>query len=163
MYTQVEEINLVSDLVYALGLDVNPSDNTLMDQDTQQAIIFEGKNIKVTRNALKPAYISANDVKLDPTDPKCTKLMSRLFGFFLDKSTENGDIPKVLAYFFDDETEDKKVKLIVKYEGGTVFESDEFRNKAIVYTDAIFKIDGSFYYDLKKFDLDEDVDVSRRK
>lgn len=161
MYTQMDEINLVSDLLYAIGINVNPTDNTLIDQETGEPILFKERNIKVTRNAMKPAYISTNDVKLEPADPRCTKLMSRLFGFYLDKTSEMGDIPNVLTYYFDD-NEDGTTEIVIKYENGTTFISNAYRNKSIVYADAIFQIDGSFRYDLSKFDLDEDVNIDRR-
>lgn len=163
MYTQLEEMNLVSDLLYTLGLSVNITDNVLLDQETNKPIIFEGKNIKATRNPAKPAYISENDVKLEPANPKCTKLMSKLFGFFLDRETEANNIPKVLTFFFDDvDIEKGLVKLVVKYENGTSFETQPRRSKALLYTEAILEIDGSFPIDnLDNFDIDEDVDIRR--
>lgn len=160
MYTAMDEINLVSDLIYVLGFNVNPNDNVLWDQESNNPITFEGKNIKATRNPAKPAYISDKDIKLEPANPKCTKLMSRLLGFFLTKEYQSGNIPNVVSYYLDDV--DKELgtsKVVVKYENGTYFESDVFRNKAIAYTDAIMKIDGSFMNDLSIFDIDEDVKV----
>lgn len=164
MYTQIEEANLVSDLLYVLGVNVNPSDNIIMDQDTNNPILFEGKNIKATRNPAKPAYISENDVKLDPINPRYTKLMSKLFGFYLDKEFDNGNLGKVLSFYFDDhpDEENDSCKLIIKFEGGEIVESNYYRSKALAYTEAIMMLDGSFPIDdLKKFDVDDDVELRR--
>ncbi len=168
MYTALDEINLVSDLLYVLGLNVNKTNNVLLDQETGEQILFEGKNIKATRKPNSPAYISENDIKLEPANPKCTKLMNRLFGFFLDKESEFGNIPKTISYYFEKEDvndEDSKavdsyfgpVKLVIKYSDGTTFESNAYKSKALVYTDAILGIDGSFDNErLKIFDIEDE-------
>ena len=52
MYTQMDEINLTNDLLCVLGLSINQTDNILIDQDTQQPLLFEGKNIKATNNPI---------------------------------------------------------------------------------------------------------------
>lgn len=161
MYTAMDEINLVSDLIYILGFNVNQTDNILLDQETNTPVTFEGKNIKVTRNPAKPAYISDKDIKLEPANPKCTKLMNRLLGFFLNREHKYGNIPNVVSYYLDDvDKELGTAKTVIKFEDGSYFESDVFRNKAIAYTDAIMKIDGSFVNDLSIFDIDEDVIVN---
>lgn len=89
MYTQMDEINLTNDLLCVLGLSINQTDNILIDQDTQQPLLFEGKNIKATNNPIKPAYISENDVKLEPVNPRAVRLMNRIFGYYLDKAASD--------------------------------------------------------------------------
>lgn len=166
MYTQAEEADLVSDLLYVLGVNVNPTDNILMDQDTDNPILFEGKNIKATRNINKPAYISTNDIKLDPINPRYTKLMSRIFGYYLDKQEEEGELPHALSFYFDefvneDDPQDRTFMLFVKFANGTTVSTPNRRSKALLYTEMIFLLDGSFPgINFEMFDVDPDAIVS---
>jgi len=163
MYTKEQEAGLVSDLLYAMGLDVNPVDNIVIDQDTHQPLLFEFKNIKVTRNINKPAFISENDIRLEPANPKCTKLMNRLFSFFTDKEYKYGNIGNILTFYFDDDLEKGISSLVVKYEGGEVYRTNWYRSKALIFTEAILDIDGSYPINgLEIFDVDPDVEIPRR-
>lgn len=162
MYTQLEEMRLVSDLLCVLGVSINSTDKILIDQDTNMPILFEGLNIKAMKDASSPAYISERDIKLEPANPRCTKLMCRLFGFFLDRELEIGNIKPVLTFFFEDvdmgPEKEGFSKLVVKYEDGSTYESKPYRSKALLYTCGILDIDESFPTDdLYKFDVDDDV------
>lgn len=167
MYTQLEEMNLVSDLLCVLGVSINGSDNILINQDTGSPILFEGLNVKATKSTANPAFISERDIKLEPANPRCTKLMSRIFGFFTEQESAAGNIMNVLTFFFEEvEKEDVEgySKLVVKYEDGSIYETKPYRSKALLYTCAIFDIDGSFPTDhLYKFDIDEDVVVHKER
>lgn len=161
MYTQMDEINLTNDLLCVLGLSINQTDNILIDQDTQQPLLFEGKNIKATNNPIKPAYISENDVKLEPMNPRAVRLMNRIFGYYLDKAASDGDIKKSISFNFDEvDPETKLFKLVVKFFDGTKYESMPYRNRSLLYTATIMELDGSFPgRNYAIFDIDEDVEV----
>ena len=158
MYTNMDEMTLVSNLLYALGLSINSGNNSLIDQETGSNMQFEGKNIKATRDPSKPVYISETDIKLEPVNPKSGKLMKSLFGFFLNKEEELGEIPHPLSYYFDDKTEDDELRhrLVIKYSNGTYYYGNWYKNKCVGYCEAILSIDGSFpLMDFNIFDIDE--------
>ena len=108
MFDRNESVNVTRKFLIALGMELQPSTNTLVDQETKSPIYFEGKIVKANNDPDKALYISDYDVKLDPLDPKCTKIVERLFGKFLDdnSSPDMQNIPEVLAYFFDKNEED---------------------------------------------------------
>lgn len=163
MYTQLDEINLTNDLLCVLGLSVNRTDNILIEQETNNPFLFENKNIKATNNLTKQAFIGPNDIKLEPVNPKCVKLMNRLFGYFLDKACENGDLMKAVSFNFDEaDKEAGTYVLVVKFADGSKFFTPPWRNRSLLYTEAIMDLDGSFPpRDYSIFEIDEDVDTRR--
>ena len=156
-YSEVTEIT--RNLLIALGIEIQRDTNVLIDQDTKDQLTFENLFIKANIDLDKALYISEYDIKLDPLDPKCTKLIERLFGKFLDdqSSEDIGNIPEVLTYFFDVDESDpeiKKYKLIIKFENGSKWEGNWYINKIICYDEAIFSINGTFMdIDLRPFDI----------
>lgn len=164
MFDRNESVNVTRKFLIALGMELQPSTNTLVDQETKSPIYFEGKIVKANNDPDKALYISDYDVKLDPLDPKCTKIVERLFGKFLDdnSSTDMQNIPEVLAYFFDKNEEDRLYRLNIKYEDGTKWVGNWFLNKILCYLEAIFSIDGTFDdIDLKIYDVDQDEEENK--
>lgn len=164
MFDRNESVNVTRKFLIALGMELQPSTNTLVDQETKSPIYFEGKIVKANNDPDKALYISDYDVKLDPLDPKCTKIVERLFGKFLDdnSSLEIQNIPEVLAYFFDKNEEDRLYRLNIKYEDGTKWVGNWYLNKILCYLEAIFSIDGTFDdIDLKIYDVDQDEEENK--
>lgn len=164
MFDRNESVNVTRKFLIALGMELQPSTNTLVDQETKSPIYFEGKIVKANNDPDKALYISDYDVKLDPLDPKCTKIVERLFGKFLDdnSSPDMKNIPEVLAYFFDKNEEDRLYRLNIKYEDGTKWVGNWFLNKILCYLEAIFSIDGTFDdIDLKIYDVDQDEEENK--
>lgn len=164
MFDRNESVNVTRKFLIALGMELQPSTNTLVDQETKSPIYFEGKIVKANNDPDKALYISDYDVKLDPLDPKCTKIVERLFGKFLDdnSSPDMQNIHEVLAYFFDKNEEDRLYRLNIKYEDGTKWVGNWFLNKILCYLEAIFSIDGTFDdIDLKIYDVDQDEEENK--
>ena len=164
MFDRNESVNVTRKFLIALGMELQPSTNTLVDQETKSPIYFEGKIVKANNDPDKALYISDYDVKLDPLDPKCTKIVERLFGKFLDDNSfpDMQNIPEVLAYFFDKNEEDRLYRLNIKYEDGTKWVGNWFLNKILCYLEAIFSIDGTFDdIDLKIYDIDQDEEENK--
>ena len=155
-----ESIKITRDLLIAMGIELQKDTNVLIDQDTKSQISFDGKFVKANNDLDKTVYVSEYDIKLDPLNPKCTKLMERLFGKFLDDSSsdEIGNIPDVLTYFFDKDEETLKYKLNIKFIDGTSWIGNWYLNKILCYVEAIFSIDGTFIdsFDLSSYDIDQD-------
>ena len=111
MFDLNEIASITRHLIIALGLEIQPATNILIDQETKNQLMFDGKFLKANTDPKKALYLSDSDVKLDPLDPKCTKLIERLFGKFLinESSEELQNIPEVLTYFFDRNNVDGKL------------------------------------------------------
>lgn len=171
MYNASDEIELTKNLLMAMGVDIQKGSYNLIDQEDKTQLIFEGKAIKANNDPSQSLYISKYDIKLEPCNPKCTKLMERLFGRFIDKEVEIENIPEMQTYYFDKDVEIYKVKrteneinkykLNIKYADGTHWEGNWFYNKILCYVEAIFTIDGTFLgIDLRPFD---DIDTGNNE
>ena len=144
-----ESIKLTRKLLIAMGLELQRGTNILIDQDTKSYISFSGKFVKANNDVNKSLYVSEYDIKLDPLDPKCTKVMECLFAKYLeDASSEDmQNIPEVLSYFFDKSEDDTKYKLNIKFNDGTSWVGNFYSNKIICYSEAILSLDGTFSTD----------------
>ena len=101
MFNQIDEMELTKKILYSIGLEIQPNTNALIDQETGTQINFDGKVLKANTDPNKQLYISKYDVKLEPANPKCTKLIERLFGYFIDREYEEENIAEMKAYYFD--------------------------------------------------------------
>lgn len=166
MFDQNESVEVTRDLLIALGIEIQRGTNLLIDQETKSQLSFEGKFIKANADPDKALYISEYDVKLDPLNPKCTKIMERLFGKFLDDASSEfiQNIPEVLSYFFDKsepnpaiKDDPTKYRLTIKFADGTSWIGNWYLNKILCYDEAIFSIDGTFdNIDLRIYDIEQD-------
>src|SRR5699024_6329980 len=82
-----ESIELTRKLLIAMGLELQRGTNILIDQDTKSYISFSGKFVKANNDVNKSLYVSEYDIKLDPLDPKCTKVMECLFAKYLEDAS----------------------------------------------------------------------------
>lgn len=161
MIDQSASALITRDLLIVLGIEIHDSTNLLIDQETKSQLNFEGKFIKANTDPNKALYISDYDIKLDPLNPKCTKMMERLFGKFLDdaSSEDMQSIPEVLTYFFDKSDDGcNKYRLTVKFADGTSWIGNWYLNKVLCYVEGILSIDGTFAedVDLRLYDVDQD-------
>ena len=160
MFDQSASAYITRDLLIVLGIEIHDTTNLLIDQETKSQLNFEGKFIKANTDPNKALYISDYDIKLDPLNPKCTKIMERLFGKFLDdaSSEDMQSIPEVLSYFFDKSDDDiGKYRLTIKFADGTSWIGNFYMNKILCYVEAILSIDGTFAdTDLRPYDVDQD-------
>lgn len=157
MFNAIDEMNLTKDLMIAIGLEIQPMNNTVSDQDTKLPLTFGGKSIKANTDPNKSLYISEYDIKLEPANPKCTKLIEHLFGYFIDKSVADENIVEVQTYFFDrDESSPDgytKNRLTIRYANGVKWTGNWFYNRILCFVEAIFCMDGTFFdRDLRMFD-----------
>lgn len=160
MFDQSASAYITRDLLIVLGIEIHDTTNLLIDQETKSQLNFEGKFIKANTDPNKALYISDYDIKLDPLNPKCTKIMERLFGKFLDDASAEDmqSIPEVLTYFFDKSDDGfGKYRLTIKFADGTSWIGNYYMNKILCYVEAILSIDGTFAdTDLRPYDVDQD-------
>ena len=98
MFDQHESIEVTRKLLIAMGIEIQKGTNLLVDQETKSQISFEGKFVKANIDPEKALYISEHDIKLEPLNPKCTKVMERFFGNYLDDAS-SPDIQNIIKSF----------------------------------------------------------------
>lgn len=146
--SSADEINIVKDLLIVLGLEIQPEDNSIVDQDTKSQIKYEGKSIRANNDINNILVIGEGDIKFEPTNPRCSGLMEKMFGRFLDNEQEEGNIPEVLVYFFDRDVTDEEIPIYRLNVKTTSYKwtGPWYYNKVLCYTDAIFSLDGTFAF-----------------
>lgn len=162
MYGTMELMNLNRDLLCTMGLGVD-NNQTIFDQDSRIPLKFQDKSIKISMDPNKPVYITNCDIKFDPINKSNIRLMTTLFGLFLDKEQECGDISQVLSFYTEDinssapgtENPEIKTRLIVKCIN-EMYVTNYYTNKCLMYCDAILRIGGNFGInsDMTRFDID---------
>lgn len=82
------------------------------------------------------------------------RLMTKLFGDFVDKLTESEELESdVVSFSTQIDQQSKKNQARVMFEDGTSMESRPFDNETLCYADLIFRIGGEDR-DLSSFDFD---------
>lgn len=154
MFNQIDEMELTKKILYSIGLEIQSNTNALIDQETGTQINFDGKVLKANTDPNKQLYISKYDVKLEPANPKCTKLIERLFGYFIDREYEEENIAEMKAYYFDKDFDNNKYRLCIKFADGVKWVGEWYNNKIFGYIQAILQINGAFSHeDLSPFDI----------
>ena len=144
-------------LFLEIGLSVN-NEQFIYDQDSGIVLKYKDKRIKMsfTNNV----YASNNDVVFDPVTNY--DLMAKLFGYYIEKETVNGNDIGYIAHFTDADEESGKVfvpkdtkfkqRLVVKTKNGDII-TQSYYNIYLAYIEAIFIISGNDEYDLSNFDI----------
>lgn len=158
---ETESILISKKLLLALGLELEKGTNVCIDQETKSLITFDGKFVKANTDPDKALYIDEDhDVKLDPLNPLCTKILERFFGKFLEDNEEEENLPHCLSFYFDQDKDTKDFRLCIKFESTETptWEGTWYHNKILCYLEAIFALDGTFDdIDLKVYDIDYDL------
>lgn len=158
MFDDREIARVTRDVLIALGIEVQKANNLLFYQDSKSPIFFESHPVKANINPDLALFTDKDDVRFNPVDPRCTKLMERFFGKFLDDNAEEENIANALTYYFDKDKDDGRYKLTIKFDDGTQYEGNWYINKVICFLEAIFQIDGTFAEtDLSIYDIDQSM------
>lgn len=158
MYSQQQKAILINNLLLVLDLMVDKNTNTVVYRENRKPVLFNGKNIKCSTDG-GFMYLGENDVELDPTNYRNTKLMNAMLGLCICNETANESINKVVSiYLQDEDIENNTQSVYVKFEvngPNKTMNTKPYRNKALAYTEMIFKLEGSFAnMDLSIFDND---------
>lgn len=162
--------DILQKLIIALGYEIQPKTNILIEQETETQLTFEGKFIKASIDPNKALYLSDNDIKLEPLNPKCTKLVKKLFEKFLDTN-----FPVHTTYHIesqvDPETNQKKYRLTTRIITDKTRDTigNWYFNQIICYDESIFILEGSFespengiHVDLTPYDIIQEEDTNKR-
>lgn len=141
-------------LFLEIGLSIN-NEQFIYDQDTGIVLKYKDKRIKMSFT--NDVYGSNNDVVFDPSVNY--DLMVKLFGYYIEKETQNGNDIGYIAHFSEEEfnrafimkDERYRQRVVVKTKNGD-FKTAPYYNIYLAYIEAIFILSGN-NYDLSNFDI----------
>ena len=137
--------NSVNQILFdEMGLEIGPR-YRVFDQDTGQQLKFIGMDIVAPR-----CLGGKTSVAFDPYGNR--KLMTQLFGYFLNKYESEEDVD-VLSYYTVDGTTPDKSCIACKMSDNTVVKSGEYRREVVRITDLIMRLNGATDVDLSQYDL----------
>ena len=131
------EVNNI--IMQELGLEVGIG-NRVIDQDTGSAIKFRGKNV------MAPGFFNGRDIEFDPVNNP--KMMSKLFGCFLDVHSEESDVYVNTFYPIDDSN-----CIECAMSDQSKIRSKSYDRDSLRYADIIIQLNGGRSSDLAKYDV----------
>lgn len=142
-------------LFLEIGFSIN-NEQYIYDQDSGNVLQYKEKRIKMSFTG--PVYGGNNDIVFDPSTNY--DLMVKIFGYYIEKETTNGNDIGYIAHFTDEEfgrafvpkDERFRQRLVVKTKKGDIV-TQPYYNVYLAYIEAIFIISGSDEYDLSNFDI----------
>lgn len=149
------ECKLITDLLITLGYSIKSDTGLIYTQESGRPVLFDGKNIKAVKQPDKSIYISPNDIKLEPLNPKCNRLMKKLMLYYLELSADEGELADMVVYSLNSrkDGEEELYSLEVKFKDGSVICTKEYKHSILCYSDIILNLDGSYgNVDLSYFD-----------
>ena len=129
-----EDKKINSIIMNELGFE--PTENGFIrDQDT-------GNDIKINGVTLVAPGLGANrknkEMEFDPYNNK--KMMGQLFGYFLDKVSDESD--EEIVSFYDINTNTDKSKIECKKSDNSTITSGEYKKDSLKYVDIIMRLNG---------------------
>lgn len=156
MFNDKDVADITRNLLIALGIEIQKGSNILFYQESKNTIFFDNHPVKANIDSNSALFIDKDDVRFNPLDPRCTKLMDRFFARYLEDSSEEGNLPVCSTYFFDKDKDTGNYMLHVRFEDGSEYKGNWYINKIICLIEAVFSLDGTFAdINLKPYDLDQ--------
>ena len=119
----------------------------VIDQDTGMLYQMKGKDIVTPGSQGGKAAI-----EFDPINN--TRMMSFMFGNFIDKLVEDETVPPVTGYHITNHDKEKKVRASVTFEDNTSLSSNYYNNETTAYADLILRLNGDENPDVQEYDID---------
>ncbi len=161
VFNPIIQVNILEDLVFHLlneiGLGIN-SNGFVFDQDTEQEIYYNGKQIRASIDPKFPAL--ANDLYglFDPVFDG--KFMSMMLGYYLKKSEAKGELDpiSVTEQIADvpiwnqlNPVKTRKTRAVVLCDNHQEYYSEYYYQKGLKFSDIILRIGGN-PINLSRFD-----------
>jgi len=147
--SDVEINNLI---MREIGLEVD-SAHRIVDQDTGMAMKFRGMNIMAPG-----AYCGRNAIEFDPHNNK--KMMNLLFGYFVEKHSEESDV--YVSTFYSVDKGNDKGSVECRMSDQTTIVSKPYTRDSLKYADIITQLNGGESPDLKQYDTVRETTVKRK-
>ena len=130
---------LVKQIITELGVDIDETNKTLIDQETQTPIVFNNKKLKLIENdSDKPGK---GETAFDPIENR--KLMASLLAFNNEKAVEEGTASPICVFYPLDTDKDGKGKIELKDRENKKFTSRPYYNDSLKIADIMFKMNGN--------------------
>lgn len=146
-------------LIIEMGLAIDRNQH-VYDEDTGSILMWKDKYIKCSVDD-KPLYASKDEAIFSLNES--LKLMLNVFSYYVTKISSSEDINMVIIAHYTDIDKDKnKTRLFVKYDAkdgsvvGQILTSEWFSDPWLAYADMIFKLNGTFTFDLTGLDRERD-------
>ena len=138
-----KEINLK--IMQELGLEPNRH-RQVIDQDSGMAIVINGMPV------MAPGYYGGrNSIEFDPYNNK--KMMSQLFGHFLEKYADENGVS--VSAFYNIDSKDNSGKVECKFSDNQVVTSRPYCRDTLKYVDIVMQLNGDQERNLEKYDIVE--------
>lgn len=124
-----------------IGLEID-SNNRIIDQDTGAAIAIKGMPV------IAPGCYSRGGMEFDPYNNR--KLMQGLFGYFLDKVSDESDVD--VRTYYDVEDGNNKGHLECVMSDDTKLVSKSYNRDALKCIDIMSQLNGGSAPNLDKYD-----------
>lgn len=137
---------LVNKLIVEIGLDID-TDNNIVDQDTQNSLVFNGKKLKYVPGDQK---VNRNEIEFDPISNR--KLMTNLLAYANNKQVEEGTAAPISIFYQLNSNQEGKNKIELKDENNNVYVSNPYYNDNLKLMDILFQMNGEQNVDLSEYD-----------
>ena len=135
-----------------MGLEVGRG-NRIVDQDTGMPVLIRGMNLTAPG-----CYTGNNSMEFDPHNNK--RLMNLLFGYFLNKHSEESDVD-VLTYYNVDSG--NKSYIECKMSDNSTITSRAYSRDSLKYTDIITQLNGDESPNLSMYDCEKQNTVKNKR
>ena len=142
------EINKL--VMQEIGLEVGPN-KRIYDQDTGAAIRINNMDV-----VDQGSYTNSRSTEFNPSGNR--KMMGKLFGYFLDKRSEETGI-NVSTYYNVDGNNSIECRL----SDDTTIKSKSYTRDSLKYLDIMMQLNGEKNVDLKEYDQPIEKDTIKRK
>lgn len=149
-----KDIEINNLIMQEIGLEVGIG-NRIIDQDTGNVLTFKGMNV------IAPGHYGGhNSIEFDPYNNK--KMMSNLFGYFLNKHSEESDID-VLTYYNVDTDNGSRSYIECKLSDNSKLTSKPYTRESLRCTDIIVQLNGGSSPDLWCYDTTNEDPIKRKR
>lgn len=139
-----KKINML--LMEEMGLEEGDR-RRVIDQDTGALYQMKGRDL------VSPGSQSGKmAIEFDPINN--ARMMSFMFGNFVDKLVNDETIPPVTGYHIDTHEKDRKFKASINFADNTTVSSDYYNNETTAYADLILRLNGDDDPDVREYDID---------
>lgn len=148
------DLEINNTIMREIGLEVG-LDKRIVDQDTGVGLSFKGMDV-----VAPGSYCGRNSIEFDPYNNK--KMMNLLFGYFLDKYSDESDNSVAVSYSVNGEDKNKAA-IECRMADMSKIRSGEYMRESLRCTDIIMQLNGEENPDLHKYDLPKENETIKKR
>ena len=145
--------NVNNIIMQEIGLEVGQG-NKIYDQDTGLALRINGTDV------VAPGYpTTRRSTEFDPYNNR--KMMNQLFGYFLEKNSDETDV-EVVTFYDVPGNEPNKGSVKCKLSDNRELQSGSYMRDSLKYADIIIQLNGGEANTLQEFDTPVERDTIKK-